>query len=61
MNEYHSRGKEILKILINNGYEAYFVGEAVRNIILEKNIRVIEITTSAHIEIVKNKWAHGGM
>lgn len=54
MNEYHSRGKEILKILINNGYEAYFVGEAVRNIILEKSIRKIEITTSAHIEIAKN-------
>ena len=53
MNEFHSRGKEILKIFINNGYEAYFVGEAVRNIILSKSLQTIEITTSAHLEIVK--------
>ena len=54
MNEYRSRGKEILKIFINNGYEAYFVGETVRNIILGKSIKTIEITTSAHLDIVKN-------
>lgn len=53
MNEFQSRGKEILKILINNGYEAFFVGESVRNIILGKTLKGIEITTSAHIEMVK--------
>ena len=53
MNEYFSRGKELLKILTNNGFEAFFVGEAVRNTILEKKINKIEITTSAHIEYVK--------
>jgi len=53
VNEYHSRGQEILRIFINNGYEAFFVGEAVRNLILKKTVKMFEITTSAHIEIVK--------
>lgn len=53
MNECLSRGKELLKMLINNGYEAYFIGDAVRDTILEKPIRKIEITTSASVESIK--------
>lgn len=58
MSEYISRGKELLKILINNGFEAYFIGEAVRNSILKKPVDSIDITTSAHINMVKGILNH---
>lgn len=53
MEEYLNKGKEILKILINNGFEAYFIGEAVRNTILNTPITEIEINTSATPDAVK--------
>lgn len=56
MNEYHSRGKEVIKIFINNGFEAYFVGETVRNLLLEKPLKNMEITTSAHLDVVKRMF-----
>ncbi len=56
MNEYHSRGKEVIKMLINNGFEAYFVGETVRNILLEKPLKIMEITTSSHLDVVKRMF-----
>lgn len=54
MNEYISRGKEILRILTNNGFEAYFIGEVVRNTILDKEITRVDITTSAHLDIIRS-------
>jgi tRNA nucleotidyltransferase (CCA-adding enzyme) len=53
MEDYLNKGKEILKILISNGYEAYFIGEAVRNTILNLPLREIEINTSATPEAIK--------
>ncbi len=44
---YFLYGKEILKKLIENGFEAYFVGGVVRDKILELPIHDIDITTSA--------------
>lgn len=53
MTEHLERGKEILKILINNGCEAYLVGEAVCNTILNLPFEEVEITTSATPDMVK--------
>lgn len=53
MFEYINVGKRILKLLNNNGYEAYFVGESVRNSLLEKNISRVDITTNATIDSIK--------
>lgn len=41
------KGKEIIKTLINSGYEAYFIGEYVRNTIIGIPFETIEITTNA--------------
>ena len=46
-NNYLDRGKEVLKILISNGYEAYFIGGVVRSAILGVDCELIDITTSA--------------
>ena len=54
MNEYINEGKKILKILNNNGFEAYFIGESVRNSILKKPITRVDIITNASL-IVLNK------
>ena len=48
-----SKKKKILKKLINNGFEAYFVGEAVRDSILHNTIKRVDITTSAYISAIK--------
>lgn len=53
MATYFTSGKEILKVLINNGFEAYFIGEAVRNTITNKPVTRIDITTSAHVDAIK--------
>lgn len=55
--EYINKGKEILKILINNGYEAYFVGEVVRDTIMKLPYNEIEITTGATPEAIKEIFA----
>lgn len=47
MDDFLNKGKEILKILISNGYEAYFIGDVVRQIILKQPYEEIEIATSA--------------
>ncbi len=54
MNDYLSKGKEILKMLINNGHEAYFIGEVVRNTIVEKDFKKIDIVTSASFSALKH-------
>lgn len=53
MEDYLNKGKEILKILISNGYEAYFIGDAVRSIILNMSYEDIEINTSATPDAIK--------
>lgn len=47
LNDYLSQGKDILKILASSGEEAYFVGDAVRNMLLKKKIKSVTIVTSA--------------
>lgn len=54
MNEYINRGKEILRELKANGYEAYFVGGAVRDYLLNLDFKDVDITTNALPEEVIN-------
>ncbi len=54
MNEYINRGKEILRELKANGYEAYFVGGAVRDYLLNLDFKDVDITTNALPEEVMN-------
>ena len=49
MQTYLSKGKELLKLLTNNGYEGYFVGEAVRNTILKIDFSRVDIITDASV------------
>lgn len=53
MDDYINIGKKVLKMINNNGFEAYFVGEAVRNFILKREINHVEIVTNANIVAVK--------
>ena len=53
MEQYLEKGKEVLKILINNGCEAYLIGDAVCNTILQLPFDEIEITTNATPDMVK--------
>lgn len=53
MNDYIISGKELLKMLINNGFEAYFIGDVVRDTILEKEVTRIDITTIATCDAIK--------
>ena len=53
MDQYLERGKEVIKILINNGCEAYLIGGAVYNAILEQSVEEAEITTNATPEMIK--------
>lgn len=47
-------GQRILKRLIENGYEAYFVGGMVRDCLLDREIYDVDITTSAKPDEVIN-------
>lgn len=47
MEKKFEKGREIIKTLINGGFEAYFIGECVRNTIMEIPFSQIEITTNA--------------
>ena len=47
MNEYLNTGKEILKILKQNGYQAYFVGGYVRDRVIGIKSDDLDITTNA--------------
>ena len=44
------KAKQVLKVLINNGFEGYFFGETVRNELMGLNSENIQIMTSASIE-----------
>lgn len=57
MEEYINKGKEVLRILINNGYEAYFVGKFVRDRIMQLPITEIEINTNATPDAIKGIFA----
>lgn len=52
MNEYLEKGKNILRILKKNGFDAYFVGGFVRDSLLNIDSKDIDITTSAKPEEV---------
>lgn len=53
MEERLNKGKEVLKILISNGYEAYFIGGVVRSNIAKLPFEEIDITTSATPTAIK--------
>ena len=53
MQAYLNKGKELLKLLLNNGYEAYFVGEIVRNIIIGVKYKRADIITNADFETLR--------
>lgn len=50
MQGYLNKGKEVLKRLLTNGYEAYFFSETVRNSILKIDCDVVNIMTNASVE-----------
>ncbi|MEH7224309.1 CCA tRNA nucleotidyltransferase [Bacillus sp. JJ1566] len=50
------KAKEILTILHNNGYEAYFVGGSVRDYLLQRPIGDIDIATSARPEQIMDMF-----
>ena len=50
---YLSKGRELLKLLINNGFEGYFVGECVRNTIMNIDFSRSDIVTNARIDDLK--------
>lgn len=45
---------EIISVLETNGYEAYFVGGCVRDSLLQRHVKDVDIATSASPEIVQN-------
>lgn len=47
----------VLKILEQAGYEAYFVGGSVRDVLLGRQIHDVDIATSAYPEEVKEQFA----
>lgn len=53
MQAYLSKGKELLKLLLNNGYEAYFVGEVVRNTLVGIKYKRVDIITNADFETLR--------
>ena len=59
MQGYLNKGKDVLKILVNNGYEAYFFGDTVRNSLIGIDCDEIRIMTNASsselFELFKNK------
>lgn len=58
MEQYLEKGKEVLKILINNGCEAYMIGEAVCNLIKGSPFSKIDITTNATPDMIKGIFAN---
>lgn len=51
-------GKEVLRHLIKHGYQAYFVGGCVRDLLLNRIITDVDITTDAHPERVLSLFPH---
>ncbi len=57
-NKLYDGALEIIKTLLGNGYDAYFVGGVVRDTILGKPVKDIDIVTSALPQQVKNSFSH---
>ncbi|MCK9536277.1 MAG: hypothetical protein M0R05_01595 [Bacilli bacterium] len=55
---YLEKGKEILRILINNGCEAYIIGDAVCKTILQIPFCEISITTNATPDVIKGIFSY---
>jgi len=56
--DFLSRGKDIIKFLVNKGHESYFVGAVVRAHILgETEFDEVEIITSASLSVVREIFA----
>ncbi|WP_449536722.1 CCA tRNA nucleotidyltransferase [Ferdinandcohnia sp. Marseille-Q9671] len=53
MDEPFVKANKVLKTLHNNGFEAYFVGGSVRDLLLQRPIGDIDIATSARPEQIK--------
>lgn len=53
MNEMLENAIKVAKVLINNGYEAFFVGGFVRDSIMDRDAKDIDITTNAKPEDVQ--------
>lgn len=47
------KAKPVLQILENAGFQAYFVGGSVRDVLLNRHVHDVDITTSAYPEEVK--------
>lgn len=60
MQGYLTKGKELLKLVVNNGFEAFFVGEVVRNTIINIEFKKIDIITNATIEQLKEIFNNNG-
>ncbi len=58
MNEEFKRARPVLEQLTSKGYEAYFVGGAVRDTLMGKEIDDVDIATSATPEQVKEIFTH---
>lgn len=58
MEQYLEKGKEVLKVLLNNGCEAYMIGEAVCRVIMGLPFEEIDITTNATPDMVKGIFAN---
>lgn len=57
MEQYLEKGREVLKVLLNNGCEAYIIGEAVCRMIKGMPIEEIDIATNATPDMVKGIFA----
>jgi len=57
-DNYLEKGKEVLRALINNGCEAYIIGDAVCNTILQIPFCEVEITTNATPDIIKGIFSY---
>lgn len=58
MNKELKQAKVILKTLINNGFEAFFVGGCVRDWLMGQSINDIDITTSATPDEIEVLFDH---
>ena len=58
MNEEFIRARPVLELLASAGYEAYFVGGAVRDTLMGKDIDDVDIATSATPEQVKKIFSN---
>ncbi len=56
-DQYIFQAKELLRILSNTGQEAYIVGEALRDLLLGREIKIVEIFTTLAQENVANLFS----